>query len=65
VTRADETHLAVQRKANTMSWPVKKIIMKGQHVELAGKKMNEKANTLSWLVKIYMKSETADVRPST
>ena len=45
VTRADEIHLAVLRKANTLSWPVKKIkkiFMKGQHVELASKKKRKK-----------------------
>ena len=38
MTEADEIHLAVPRKANTLSWPVKKMKEKGQHVELASKK---------------------------
>src|SRR6185503_1896363 len=50
VTRADQIHLAIPRKANTLSWPVKKKKEKGQHVELARKK-KRKANTLSWPVK--------------
>jgi hypothetical protein len=49
VTRADEIHLAVLRKANTLSWPVKKGKI-GQHVELASKKKG-----------IHMRSKIADV----
>ena len=44
MSKADEIHLAVPRKANTLSWPVKKREKEiGQHVELAGKK-KEKMN---------------------
>jgi hypothetical protein len=43
ITSADEIHPAVLRKANTLSWPVKKIKKReiGQHIELAGKKNDE------------------------
>ena len=41
MTKADEIHLAVPRKANTLSWPVKKKKEIGQHIELAGKKTKE------------------------
>jgi len=33
--KADDINLAISRQANTLSWPVKKRVMKGQHVELA------------------------------
>jgi hypothetical protein len=40
ITRADEIHPAVLRKANRLSWPEKNKKREiGQHVELAGKKM--------------------------
>ena len=44
ITRADDIHLVVQRKANTLSWPVKKM-MKGQHVELANTNTCEKQDS--------------------
>ena len=39
MTKADEIHLAESCEANTLSWPVQKKIMRGQHVELASKKI--------------------------
>ena len=38
MTKADEIHLAESCEANTLSWPVQKKIMRGQHVQLASKK---------------------------
>jgi len=67
VTRADDIHLAILRKANTLSWPIKKREKgqhvkkerereKDQHVELASKK-KRRSQHFELASKIYMRSE--------
>ena len=57
-------HLAVLRKANTLSWPVKKRKI-GQHVELAGKKKWMRGQHVELARKNTYEKWTADVEPST
>ena len=58
--KADDLHLAISRQANALSWPQKKTITTGQHIELAVQKKIMTGQHFELASEIYEK-RTADV----